>query len=761
MLGRLFTSLLLAGLALAQTESYVDPDTGITFQGRTDPVHGVTIGYVLPPLEPASDEFIGQILAPIENGWVGIAPGGGMINNLLVVAWPNGNEVVASVRMAKPFNDPVLTILPSTKVNATHWKLDYRCQGCTTWETANGPRSLPIDSAGAAAWALSKSPVDDPSDPDTTFAQHTDFGFYGQIWALSHVDAETYEHWASGGTGGGPTPTTPPTEPPTPTEPVPTVEPTPYDYIVVGAGPGGLVTADRLSEAGHKVLLIERGGPSLGSTGGTTQPDWLKGTNLTKFDVPGLFETMFMDADPYWWCKDINVFAGCLLGGGTAINGGLYWYPPDIDFSHTYGWPPSWQSHHQYTDKLKQRIPSTDAPSTDGKRYLMETFDVVEKLLRPQGYHQQTINNNPNQKDRVYGYSAYSFIDGKRAGPIATYYKTAIARPNLTYFSHTTVLNVVREGSTITGVNTDNPLIGPNGFVPLNPRGRVILSAGAFGSARLLFRSGIGPRDMLEIVKNDRNAGPNMPAEEDWIDLPVGENVQDNPSINLVFTHPDIDAYENWANVWSNPRQADAAQYIDSQSGVFSQSSPRINFWRKLMGSDKKPRWMQGTARPGAASITTDFPYNASNIFTITTYLATGITSRGRIGIDAALTARALKNPWFTDPVDKEVLLKGIHELIDAMEHVPGLTLITPDNTTTIEDYVDNYPTGWLNSNHWVGSNSIGKVVDENTKVFNTDNLFVVDASIIPSMPMGNPQGAIMSTAEQGVARILALQGGP
>lgn len=71
-----------------------------------------------------------------------------------------------------------------------------------------------------------------------------------------------------------------------------------------------------------------------------------------------------------------------------------------------------------------------------------------------------------------------------------------------------------------------------------------------------------------------------------------------------------------------------------------------------------------------------------------------------------------------------------------------------------------------MNSNHWVGSAKIGTssssaVVDQNAKVFNTDNLFVVDASIIPSLPMGNPHGMLMSAAEQALAKILALSGGP
>lgn len=72
-----------------------------------------------------------------------------------------------------------------------------------------------------------------------------------------------------------------------------------YDYIVVGAGAGGvrlslhrhtsshhillllqIVVADRLSEAGKSVLLIERGGPSTWETGGRYAPDWTEGQEV-------------------------------------------------------------------------------------------------------------------------------------------------------------------------------------------------------------------------------------------------------------------------------------------------------------------------------------------------------------------------------------------------------------------------------------------------------------------------------------------------
>lgn len=69
-------------------------------------------------------------------------------------------------------------------------------------------------------------------------------------------------------------------------------------------------------------------------------------------------------------------------------------------------------------------------------------------------------------------------------------------------------------------------------------------------------------------------------------------------------------------------------------------------------------------------------------------------------------------------------------------------------------------------SNHWLGTAKLGTddgraggsaVVDLNTKVYGTDNIFVVDASIFPGMPSTNPSALIVASAEHASDRILAL----
>ncbi|KAG8897456.1 hypothetical protein FRC01_011329, partial [Tulasnella sp. 417] len=383
--------------AFAQSSKYCDAGTGGTnlcFETYFDPVYGARYGWVFPPVGSTTypSEFIGQFTVPIAGKWAGVALGAGMNSNLLLVAWPNSGAIVKSSRQALAYalptvyTGPTITTL-NTYINGTHWKWTYRCQGCTSWTINGSAGGFDPTQYCVFGWAYGTTAVTTPASASSSMIQHDDARLYGFNCTNGIVSANTYASYLSGSVTTTTTTTTSATstsKTSTTTSAVPTVSATPYDYVVVGAGNCGLVVADRLSEAGKNVLLIERGGPSTYDTGGRDFAPWLTGTQLTRFDVPGLFEAMFSSSNPYWWCNDMSVFAGCLIGGGAAINGALYWYPPDIDFSTANGWPSDWQSQNTALNKLKAKLPYTQTPSTDGQLYLTQVYDVVKQLLTPQ-----------------------------------------------------------------------------------------------------------------------------------------------------------------------------------------------------------------------------------------------------------------------------------------------------------------------------------------------------------------------------------------
>ncbi len=43
----------------------------------------------------------------------------------------------------------------------------------------------------------------------------------------------------------------------------------------------------------------------------------------------------------------------------------------------------------------------------------------------------------------------------------------------------------------------------------------------------------------------------------------------------LVFTHPSVDSYDNWDDIWTDPRTDDSSMYNSNRTGVFAQASPR------------------------------------------------------------------------------------------------------------------------------------------------------------------------------------------
>ncbi|KAH4900828.1 hypothetical protein HBI80_150360 [Parastagonospora nodorum] len=539
-----------------------------------------------------------------------------------------------------------------------------------------------------------------------------------------------------------------------------------YDYIVVGSGAGGMPVAERLAEAGNSVLMIERGPLSSGRFNGTMKPAWLEGTNLTRFDVPGLFNQIWRDPKGVA-CDDYDVMAGCVLGGGTAVNSALYWKPHPSDFDVNF--PTGWKSADMQSliAKVWDLIPGTINPSRDGKLYLQQGFETVAKGLEAAGFKNVIPNDHPDQKNHTFGHSTFFIENAERHGPLATYLVMAMAREKFHLWTNTNVRRVVREGGHVTGVEVEcsqGGAVGQGyyGIVKVKPTtGRVVLSAGTMGTPKILFRSGIGPTDQLQIVQNSATDGATMISSDQWITLPVGYNLDDHVGTDIQIAHPSIVFY-NFYSAYNNPIESDKQAYLTNRSGILAQVAPNLGpiFWQQIEGADGRVRHIQYQARIEGRTNTS---------MTITQYLGTGTVSRGRMGITPTLSTRVLTAPYLRDANDKAAVVQSIDYIRGVLSKVQDLTWVVPGVNQTTSSFVNLLPatTGTRGSNHWMGSCTIGEddgraggkaVVDLDTKVYGTDNLFVVDASIFPGMTTGNPTGAIMVAAERAAQKILALK---
>ncbi|KAG9229698.1 putative cellobiose dehydrogenase [Amylocarpus encephaloides] len=748
--------------------TYTEPNTNITFftsyqtngtvtgSGIFSLVSngGFTFGMTLPPNAATVDshEYIGLIIGSTptgQGGWSGIVHGdensASMPNHLFLLAWPTGveNQIATSFRFSQCqncliFDDPFQTSFNTSTTKGSFFQ----------------------------GWAQSTVGPADAKDPCSPIQQHDNGMGVFNIPVASATQA-SYSAWATK-TATGPLATG--TSCTTATySGIPIPQDTSYDYIVVGAGAGGIPMADKLSAAGKSVLLIEKGFASSARWGGTLRPEnhWLDGQNLTWFDIPGECNRIWNGGTAGVTCTDTDQMAGCILGGGTAVNAGLWWKPNPDDWNINF--PEGWKSTDMVgaTERVFSRIPGTDHPSMDGQRYLQSGFDVVTEGLLSAGWKQVTANDAPEQKNRTFAHAAHMFSGGERGGPMATYLVTANGRSNFHLWLNSSVERINREG----GLANSLKVIPTNdggriGTVNLAPKGRVILSAGTFGTPKLLFRSGIGPQDQLEVVKSSID-GTSMIDQSQWINLPVGYGLSDHLNTDTVISHPNV-SYYDWPAAWLTPIEKDKTDYLTKRSGPLAQAAPNINpiMWEEVTGPDGIVRTMQWQARvEGSNSIPN------GNSMTLSLYLGRGEISRGRISIQKGLNMIVSTIPY-GDANDLAAVAIAIDNMVNILKPVPGLTWNLPAPNVTGAQYLEGIDLTYANvgarrANHWMGTTKLGtdsgleangtSVVDINCKVYGTENIFVADASIFPGQATTNPSALIVVASEHASERILAL----
>src|ERR1017187_993180 len=108
-----------------------------------------------------------------------------------------------------------------------------------------------------------------------------------------------------------------------------------YDVIVIGSGYGASITASRLSRAGKKVCILERGKEFLPGEYPKTTGDALKEMQFTAKGKhigsnTGLYDFHMND--------DISVYVGCGLGGTSLVNANVS-LPPEERVLKKEQWP--------------------------------------------------------------------------------------------------------------------------------------------------------------------------------------------------------------------------------------------------------------------------------------------------------------------------------------------------------------------------------------------------------------------------------------
>lgn len=290
------------------------------------------------------------------------------------------------------------------------------------------------------------------------------------------------------------------------------------DVLIVGAGSAGSVLAERLSADPARRVTVLEAGP------GTDEPGVRELThNGLQLPIGAAsplaqrYRTELTAEPP----RGADIVRGATVGGSGAVNGGYFCraLPADFDGPAVPGWSwPDVQRHYRAIETDLDFPDRADGGPITIRRtheFVGSTAAFVEAVRAAGLRWLPDLNAEPAGENAPPGIGAVplNIVDGIRTGPGAAFLEPAAARPNLTVLARTRVVRLRFSGARVVGVET----LGPAGPAVLEAD-RVVLSAGAIGSAHLLMLSGIGPAADL------RTAGIAVVA-----DLPVGRRTSDHP----------------------------------------------------------------------------------------------------------------------------------------------------------------------------------------------------------------------------------------
>ena len=491
-----------------------------------------------------------------------------------------------------------------------------------------------------------------------------------------------------------------------------------HDVIVVGGGTAGCVMASRLSENPDRDVLLVEAGPDYPGVA-DLPPDIADGSG------PTFSHDWGFAAEPVEGGRGTRLPRGRLIGGCSATNAAFLFrgWPADYDawaamgnggwsFAEVLGTIRAIEADADFADEWHGRsgpVPVTRPVPADLAELQMAFLDTAVSA----GHARVDDHNRPGAVG--VGPAPRNVREGRRMSTALTHLAPARGRANLTVRAGTLVDRIELSGSRATGVR----LAGGE----ILAADRVVLTAGSYAGPAILLRSGIGPAADL------RALGLPMVA-----DLPgVGANLIDHPLVAV-----DLPA----ATGSSGPRFQVMLSMRTSRAGA--DDPPDLHLF------------------PAGPFEVPNSPSGA--VFGIVTGLLS-VRSRGSVRLRSR---DPLDPPWIDiahlrDPEDLDRMIEAtlharrlsrmppLADLVLGPELAPGAAIGDDDRAglaRSIRDRVDTY-------HHPVGTCAMGPdpargaVVDPRGAVHGIANLWVADASVMPSIPAANTNLSTILVAER------------
>ena len=530
-----------------------------------------------------------------------------------------------------------------------------------------------------------------------------------------------------------------------------------YDYVIVGAGTAGCVLANRLTACGKYTVCLLEAGP----------PDW-----NPMIHIPAGFMKTIANPSVNWLYQSepclgtngrtIPMPRGKVLGGSSSINGLIFNRGQKMDFDvwaqkGNRGW--SYDDVLPYFRRYESHVGSPDA-SYRGQTGEMTITDLkwrdplCEAFIK--GAESIGIPRNPDYNGAYQEGTSYvqRTSTGKlRMSAARAFLKPARKRKNLRVITNAHATKILLDGKRAIGVAYNRG--GANGRPDQVYAGReVIIAGGTINSPQLLQLSGIGSAKLF----NDLG----IKVVHDLAG--VGENLRDHYGARLTARAKNVNTINELAR---GPKLVgEIAKYFLGRRSILELGPTLVYcFWHSdemIRNADLQISFTPASYKEGKQAKLDSEPGFS---------LAAWQQRPESLGYVRARNKNPFEKPqiqpnYLSHEEDRRVLLAGIKVSRRLM------------NTEALAPYFDyeGYPGAQIQSDdelldvarqrsttvyHLMGTCRMAPVmdptavVDDQLRVHGMQNLRVIDASIMPSMPSANLNAAVMMIAEKGADMVL------